>query len=116
MTPDDLDPKPWRGDPQDIFASDHVSIEVIARALSAGRPAWTDDAACRGSDLDFTSPAITIVSACLQVCGRCSQRERCRDWADEIGDAVAILGGEDPGARKARWRVRGINQRKATDS
>ncbi|WP_395156908.1 WhiB family transcriptional regulator [Ilumatobacter sp.] len=68
--------------------------------LGRTRSTWYDRASCRGSGLDFTDPARPKVDACLQVCGRCEVRTECLDWALDIDDTAAVLGGTDPAARR----------------
>jgi WhiB family transcriptional regulator, redox-sensing transcriptional regulator len=75
-------------------------------ALEAARPQWHEQGACRGSSLDFTSSNAAERSACVQVCGTCPVREACLEWALEVGDTVAVLGGTDPSARRAIARTR----------
>ncbi len=94
-------------DPADIVAGDTLDLPTLIAAMTRGRPAWTDSAACRGSSLDFTSKSPAVIAACIQVCGQCPARLECRAFADEIEDRFAVLGGEDASARIARWRVRG---------
>lgn len=98
-------------DPLEILVGTDDPLGTLLALIGRARPAWTDRAACRGTSVDFTSPAPTAIAQAIQVCGRCEVREACRDWADEIGDTAAVLGGEDPSARRARWRLRGINQK-----
>ena len=85
------------------------------RSALAGRyeragTSWMVDALCQEptySTLNFTSKSPNEISKCIAVCGRCLVREECRRFADETEDVASVLGGEDPAARKARWRVRG---------
>jgi hypothetical protein len=97
------------GDPQDVVVEldrDTV-IAQLRMALYGTRPAWMNNAACKGSTLDFTSKAAKVASQCLQVCGRCDVLSECRAWADEVGDVHAVLGGETPAARRARLKLKG---------
>jgi hypothetical protein len=111
----------FRGDPADIFlARDLITSDdrEIARTylrfiLQRKRPAFFNRAKCKGSPLDFTSPNPKTVSACLQLCGQCDVRQQCRDYADELEDRVAVMGGEDPRARRARWALARKRERAA---
>jgi hypothetical protein len=80
---------------------------ALAAFIARTRPPWTDEAACRGSGLDFTNTkSQRNVSACLERCGRCDVRGACLDWALEVDDRVAILGGMTPTARTRLARKR----------
>lgn len=100
QTDDDLDGY-FRGNPIDIFTA---AVALLDRM----RPAWMADASCKEHPgLNFHSRSAAEISKCLQVCARCLVREECRAFADETGDMFGVMGGEDPAARRARWRVRG---------
>lgn len=73
------------------------ALALLARL----RPAWHDFAACRGSDVDFTAlRSASMRAAAVAVCDRCPVREPCLEWAIELDDRVAILGGLDPTERR----------------
>lgn len=80
--------------------------EALARAILAGMmraaiPAWHSRAACKDrGDLDFTSTHPTVKAKCFTVCGQCDVRAECLEWAIELEDTAAILGGADPAARR----------------
>ena len=72
--------------------------------------AWADWALCakpEHAERNFGSKSPGEISRCLQVCAGCSVREPCRAFADRMEDTTSVMGGEDPAARRARWRVRG---------
>ena len=108
MTPSD-----WtRGDPADVavaFSDRGALLAEVLSVFSLGRPEWHDDAACRGSSLDFTSRDGSERSQCFELCGRCPVRVECLRWAFEIDDRVAILGGTDWPARRAMTVARGAD-------
>lgn len=98
----------WADQSRPAELEDNGDRLLAALVLTAERfrPAFHDRAACRGGDLEgwVPRPGRSPDAELLQLCGRCEVRLECRSWADEIGDGVAILGGEDGPARRARWR------------
>lgn len=105
--PDDIDG--WlRGDPGEHIAGSGDLLAALLDTLKRSRPAWHGEAACRGSSLDFTARERdrTTISAALQLCGRCPVRLACLDWALDIGDEAAVLGGTTPSARRRLARQR----------
>ena len=74
-------------------------LGLLVDILERGRPDWHTLAACRSSDLDFTTRVASTRSKCIQVCGTCDVRTECLAWALEIGDTTSVLGGMDPAAR-----------------
>jgi len=73
-------------------------LAVIERC----RPDWHRLGACRGSDVNFVSRSPKERSKAVGICGTCPSMMLCRAWADEVGDTWAVLGGEDPQARRLR--------------
>lgn len=107
--PDDIEA--WvRGDPGESIAGGGDLLAAMLDTLKRSRPDWHDDAACRGATIDFTVTRRernrAAISAALQVCGRCPVRVECLDWAVEIGDEAAVLGGTTPSARRRLARQR----------
>jgi hypothetical protein len=93
----------YSSDPGDMVAAMREALERIA----AARPVWHSDAECRKHpDVNFFSVSKPAISKAIQVCGRCQCRTECLDWAIEIGDEAAVLGGTDPAARKRMIRDR----------
>jgi hypothetical protein len=80
------------------------ALGTLVAALAGHVPRWHEDAACRGSGIDFTSNAPKERAAAFELCGRCPVIRECRSWADAIDDRAAILGGEDWPARRARQK------------
>ena len=86
---------------------DPSRYEISVSMLDAfTRPAWMADAQCGDYDLDFIDAEASIpgTAAALQICGRCSVREACLDYALADPSLVGIWGGMDTQARKARRR------------
>jgi WhiB family redox-sensing transcriptional regulator len=86
-------------------SEDAVLASSIKMLLEA-RPTWHSQGACRGSGIDFTGSGANQISAALQICGGCPVRADCLDWALEIDDRVAILGGMTPSARRRLVKAR----------
>ena len=112
------------GDPLEILLrggpepSEDQALAVAVASIDRARPAWHEHAACREpehADVDFTSRTASVQSRALQVCGGCSQRVTCLEWAIEVGDAGAVLGGMTPAARKAHARADAARQRKTVN-
>ena len=106
------------GDPFDILmrAEGATADEMLAAAIASldhYRPPWHASAECRGSGVNFYSTDPPQRAAALELCGRCEVRVECLAWALEVDDRDAVLGGMDPGARKAHARVI-ARRRKAT--
>jgi WhiB family redox-sensing transcriptional regulator len=101
----------YGNDPSDLVAEFSAGGASFLRALVAARPQWMSDAACRGSELDFTSRAKGVQSACIQVCGSCAVRVECLEWALETQDEVAVLGGMTGTTRRAHRRAAAARQR-----
>ena len=104
-----------RGDPFDILmaAEGATADEMLAAtvaSLNRYRPSFHNEANCQGSDVDFYSKAPAQRAAAFALCGACDVRLECRDWADEVDDRDAILGGEDWPARRARQKRDGRAQ------
>ena len=95
----DSDPFP-RGDPADWATTTADPLAVLFDLFERSRPAWHDQAACRGSGVDFTATGRKERARAFDVCGRCPVRAECLEWAIEVGDEVAVLGGMDPAARR----------------
>ena len=103
------------GDPFAILmaAEGATADEMLAAtvaSLNAYRPSFHDLANCQGSDVDFYSKKPDQRAAAFALCGACDVRLECRDWADEVDDRDAILGGEDWPARRARQKRSGHAQ------
>jgi hypothetical protein len=102
------------GDPADVVEARDIALaRWWLRQYITARPAFFDQAACIGSELDFTSRSATEQSRAVQVCGTCPVMLQCRTWADEVGDTVAVLGGETAGARRARQALERKRERTA---
>ncbi|RAY13613.1 WhiB family transcriptional regulator [Actinomadura craniellae] len=68
---------------------------------------WTDDAACRGVDPELFYPigyAAEVFkhqeAQAKAVCGGCSVRAECLDWALRAGEPDGIWGGTTPEERR----------------
>ena len=108
------------GDPANIVVgggpdpSVDQALAVAVASIDRARPSWHSEAACREpehADIDFTSRTASVQSRALQVCGGCSQRETCLEWALQIGDFVSVLGGMTGTARRAHARADAARQR-----
>ena len=99
FTDDETDPFP-RGDPAEWAAITTDPLAVLFDLFERSRPAWHDQAACRGSGVDFTATGRKERARAFDICGRCPVRAECLEWAIEVGDEVAVLGGMDPAARR----------------
>jgi WhiB family redox-sensing transcriptional regulator len=84
----------------DIGKPEDVLLARSIKMLLGVRPAWHSQGACRWSGIDFTSRGGDQQAAALQLCGRCPVRTECLDWAIEVDDQSAILGGMTPAARR----------------
>lgn len=95
-----------RGDPAESALPRVDPVDTLLEALNHARPSWHDRAACRESGVDFFSHAKTKRAHAFTICARCPVRDECLNWALEIGDETAILGGTDPAARRLIARRR----------
>ncbi len=73
------------------------ALEQLAVLLVRHRPGWHLIAACHRSELDFTD--LHHRRAALSVCNGCAVRAQCLEWAIDLGDDIAILGGTTPAER-----------------
>jgi WhiB family redox-sensing transcriptional regulator len=89
-----------RGDPAEIATATADPVGAFLWLIGRARPSWHDQAACVGSDIDFTSRVRNDIDAALQVCGRCPARAECLEWALDLDDNDAVLGGTDHAARR----------------
>ncbi|MGW3100261.1 WhiB family transcriptional regulator [Streptomyces sp. NPDC001102] len=71
---------------------------------------WRERAACRDVDPDLFFPIGTAGLTLVQVdeakavCGRCPVRERCLQWALDVGPVEGIWGGTTESERRATRR------------
>ena len=93
-----------RGDPAEWATTTADPLAVLFDLFERSRPAWHDEAACRGSGVDFTATGRKERARAFDICGRCPVRVECLEWAIEVGDEVAVLGGMDPAARRRMGR------------
>lgn len=76
---------------------------------------WRDEAACLGVEPEIFYPAALRPGSrshnneALALCGTCDVRAECLDWAYEINDGWAVLGGLTP---RQRAKTRGAWKRK----
>lgn len=71
------------------------------------RPAWHDQAACRGMGTTLFFPSRgQITSTALRVCDRCPVRIECREWALANGERHGIWGGLSERQRRQVRRIR----------
>ena len=84
---------------------------------------WTDLAACRDSDPEIffpigtTGPAIDHIEKAVAICGLCSVREECLQYALESNQEAGVWGGfaEDDRRRlRKRWQADRRRQRRAS--
>ncbi|MCW2940696.1 MAG: transcription factor WhiB [Actinomycetia bacterium] len=68
---------------------------------------WTTYAACSGVDdpelfypINYTGPAVFLVTEAKMVCGRCIVRDECLAWALRAGEPEGIWGGTTPEERR----------------
>ncbi|MEU0137233.1 WhiB family transcriptional regulator [Streptomyces sp. NPDC006296] len=77
---------------------------------------WRTHAACREEDPDLffpigsTGPALVQAEEAKAVCGACTVREQCLEWALENGQDAGVWGGLDENERRALKRRRARQQ------
>ena len=84
-----------------------VDNEITVR-MFLGRPAWMDEAECRGLD-----PALFFadrfsygeVALAKKVCRDCQVRAECLAFAVESGETAGVWGGMSPEERRRTHRV-----------
>ena len=80
------------------------SVEELLELLSAGRPAWSADAACREHpEVDFYPGRGEDARPAKLVCSGCLVREECLGYALANGDQHGVWGGL---SERERRRVR----------
>lgn len=80
---------------------------AILAALAEERPKWQRRAACRGVDPEVFLPTTAAGKArAFDYCGRCEVRDTCLDWALDVGDFTAVLGGHDGASRRRLAKAR----------
>ncbi len=79
--------------------------------LEAGATSWVRDAACRGSAL-FVTPVHESVDMrrererrAKRVCGECSVRGACLEYALRVNERLGIWGGLTETERRARTSI-----------
>lgn len=102
-TDHDYGPFP-RGNPELYFAASTDPRATLLALFARACPSWHDRAACKGSDVDFTARGKTERARAFDICGRCPVRVDCLEWALDLDDDVAVLGGTDPAARRRMKR------------
>ena len=69
--------------------------------------AWTQQAACRGTDTDIFYPATPAEEAeALSICATCPVRAQCLDYAIRNRETYGIWGGATPEQRRRTRRER----------
>ena len=79
------------------------ALAALVTLIERSRPRWHSVAACRDHpDVNFHSRGAKQRSAAFSICGGCPVRDRCLDWAIDIGDFTTdtILAGMDGPARR----------------
>ena len=67
--------------------------------------AWTDQAACRGTDTEIFYPANSDEEAeALSICATCPVRAQCLDYAIRNRETYGIWGGATPEQRRRMRR------------
>jgi WhiB family redox-sensing transcriptional regulator len=69
--------------------------------------AWTDQAACRGTETEIFFPATPDEEAeALSICATCPVRAQCLDYAVRNRETYGIWGGTTPEQRRRMRRER----------
>jgi len=69
--------------------------------------AWTQQAACRGTETEIFFPANPAEEAeALSICASCPVRTQCLDYAIRNRETYGIWGGATPEQRRRMRRVR----------
>jgi WhiB family redox-sensing transcriptional regulator len=70
--------------------------------------ALLDDIACRGEDTRLFFPASDFgIGPAMAICGRCTHRAECLQWALDTKQNFGIWGGTTPEQRREMRRNRG---------
>ncbi|MER7638269.1 WhiB family transcriptional regulator [Streptomyces sp. NPDC126522] len=71
---------------------------------------WRESAACRDVDPDLFfpigtgGPTLVQIGEAKAVCARCPVRERCLEWALDVGQVEGVWGGTTESERRATRR------------
>src|ERR1700733_3265627 len=86
-------------------------LNTPQRPAPSGSTDWRDLAACRDSDPELffpvgnAGPSLLQVDRAKQVCGGCSVRTRCLEWALASGQEAGVWGGTSEEERHALRRT-----------
>ena len=84
---------------------------------------WRELSACRDSDPDLffpigsTGPAVDQIEKAVAICGTCSVREACLQYAFETNQEAGVWGGfaeDDRRRRRKRWLAERRKARQAS--
>lgn len=116
---DDLtaaDTRGWRGDPATIVVGDQGDAVLgFLTRLAAARPDWHDEAMCRGEGVEvffIERGGRNRAQLAYELCGRCTVRELCLEYAIEHSIEHGVWGGMSPKARRAHRRAAEARARK----
>lgn len=88
---------------------------MARRSLGVPSPDFYDDALCPETDPEVFYPERGgSVREAVAVCGRCSVREKCLDWALENDERWGVWGGTSEQQRAKARRARNASARAAS--
>jgi len=96
-----------------------VSILASSLALGAADYSWRETALCRDTDPELFFPvgttgmALVQIDRAKQVCGECTARAACLDFALETNQDAGVWGGLSEEERRVIRRRRAAHARRA---